>query len=90
MQGDYTVSTVRTMFGEILASSTEHPITSNQQKTSKFQYMKNNKPVSLHVSIPANLKKAVAKRVKEGMFSNSSDYIRHIIRKDIEKMAYED
>ncbi len=37
---------------------------------------------TLNISLPDTLKRAVTKRVKSGNFGNTSDYIRHLIRKD--------
>lgn len=42
---------------------------------------------SLHVSLPETLKDYVAERVREGAFSNPSDYVRALIRADRELQA---
>jgi len=38
---------------------------------------------SLHISLSEQLKNDVRKQVKEGRYSNPTDYVRHLIRKDI-------
>lgn len=40
---------------------------------------------TLNVSLPDNLKTYVAQRVRNGEYSNASDYIRTLIRKDREQ-----
>jgi antitoxin ParD1/3/4 len=42
---------------------------------------------SLHISLSETLKGYVAERVKEGAFSNPSDYVRALIRADRERQA---
>lgn len=42
---------------------------------------------SLHVSLPETLKDYVTERVREGAFSNPSDYVRALIRADRELQA---
>lgn len=41
---------------------------------------------TLNVSLPENLKTYVAQRVRNGEYSNASDYIRTLIRKDREQV----
>ena len=45
---------------------------------------------TLNVSLPDNLKTYVAQRVHNGEYSNASDYIRTLIRKDREHPAVPD
>lgn len=40
---------------------------------------------TMNVSLPAPLKTWVEARLKDGSFSNTSDYVRHLIRKDQER-----
>ncbi len=42
---------------------------------------------TLNVSLPDNLKTYVAQRVRNGEYSNASDYIRTLIRKDREQVS---
>jgi antitoxin ParD1/3/4 len=42
---------------------------------------------SLHISLPDTLKDYVADRVRDGAFSNPSDYVRALIRADRELQA---
>jgi antitoxin ParD1/3/4 len=42
---------------------------------------------SLHISLPETLKDLVAERVRQGAFSNPSDYVRTPIRADRERQA---
>lgn len=45
---------------------------------------------TLHISLPSALKQRVEERVRvSGSFSNASDYIRSLIRADIERSAEE-
>jgi len=44
---------------------------------------------SMNISLTTSLKAAVESRIVEGNFSNSSDYIRHLIRQDLAKKAEE-
>ena len=40
---------------------------------------------SMNISLTTTLKTEVEKRISSGNFSNSSDYIRHLIRQDVSK-----
>ena len=40
---------------------------------------------SMNISLTTTLKAEVEKRISSGNFSNSSDYIRHLIRQDVSK-----
>jgi antitoxin ParD1/3/4 len=40
---------------------------------------------TMNVSLPDPLKNWVEDRLKDGRFSNTSDYVRHLIRKDQER-----
>ena len=40
---------------------------------------------TLHISLPEALKEFALKRVEEGAFSNPSDYVRALIRADLEQ-----
>lgn len=40
---------------------------------------------TMNVSLPAPLKSWVETRLQDGSFSNTSDYVRHLIRKDQER-----
>ncbi len=42
---------------------------------------------SMNVSLPEALKEYVLKRVAEGTFSNPSDYVRALIREDMQRAA---
>ncbi len=42
---------------------------------------------TMNVSLPAELKSWVEKQAKTGRFSNSSDYVRDLIRRDQERQA---
>lgn len=42
---------------------------------------------SLHISLPETLREFVAERVRQGAFSNPSDYVRALIRADRERQA---
>ena len=44
---------------------------------------------SMNVSLPETLKAYVLERVAEGTFSNPSDYVRALIREDMERRADE-
>jgi len=44
---------------------------------------------SMNISLSQSLKSEVESRITEGKFSNSSDYIRHLIRQDVGKKAEE-
>ena len=44
---------------------------------------------SMNISLTQSLKTEVENRITEGKFSNSSDYIRHLIRQDVGKKAEE-
>ncbi len=44
---------------------------------------------SMNISLTTSLKTEVENRVAEGKFSNFSDYIRHLIRQDIQKKKEE-
>jgi len=41
---------------------------------------------TMNVSLPDPMKTWVEARLKEGSFSNTSDYVRHLIRRDQERM----
>lgn len=40
---------------------------------------------SIHISLPKRMKKEVIKEVSAGQFSNTTDYVRHLIRLDLLK-----
>ncbi len=40
---------------------------------------------TLNVSLPDPMKEWVEARMKDGKFSNTSDYVRHLIRRDQER-----
>ncbi|PHP64957.1 type II toxin-antitoxin system ParD family antitoxin [Zhengella mangrovi] len=42
---------------------------------------------TMNVSLPDPMKDWVELRLKDGRFSNTSDYVRHLIRKDQEREA---
>jgi antitoxin ParD1/3/4 len=42
---------------------------------------------TMNISLPDKLKKWVEKQVKSGNFSNTSDFVRDVIRKDMERQA---
>ena len=42
---------------------------------------------SMNVSLPDPMKDWVEDRTKDGRFANSSDYVRHLIRRDQEREA---
>ena len=45
---------------------------------------------TLHISLPERLKELVEERVKRtGTYSNASDYIRNLIRADLERVGEE-
>jgi len=45
---------------------------------------------TLHISLPERLKELVEERVKRsGTYSNASDYVRSLIRADLERMGQE-
>ena len=44
---------------------------------------------SMNISLPQHLKDKVEEAIAEGHFSNSSDYIRHLIRQDVSKKEAE-
>jgi antitoxin ParD1/3/4 len=44
---------------------------------------------SMNVSLTKTLKEYVAKRVAEGIYSNSSDYVRALIRSDMKRHSQE-
>jgi antitoxin ParD1/3/4 len=43
--------------------------------------------VTMNISLPERLKKRVLLRVAQGDFANASDYVRDLIRKDMEARA---
>lgn len=43
----------------------------------------------MNISLPQNLKDKVEKAISKGHFSNSSDYIRHLIRQDLARKEEE-
>lgn len=53
--------------------------------------MKNTQPsgnTTLHISLPSGLKKRVEERIQNsGTYSNASDYVRSLIRADIEHLV---
>jgi antitoxin ParD1/3/4 len=55
--------------------------------------MENVSPMSnttLHISLPERLKELIDERVKRsGTYSNTSDYVRSLIRADLERMGQE-
>lgn len=42
---------------------------------------------TMNVSLPDHMKDWVESRTHDGRFSNTSDYVRHLIRKDQERQA---
>ena len=42
---------------------------------------------NVNISLSDTLKNKMQERVSDGAFSNPSDYVRHLIRSDIEKQA---
>jgi len=40
---------------------------------------------TMNVSLPDPMKKWIEARLKDGRFSNTSDYVRHLIRRDQER-----
>lgn len=42
---------------------------------------------TMNVSLPDPMKDWVESRTRDGRFSNASDYVRHLIRKDQERQA---
>ena len=42
---------------------------------------------TMNVSLPDPMKEWVESRTQDGRFSNASDYVRHLIRKDQERQA---
>lgn len=42
---------------------------------------------TMNVSLPDPMKDWVESRLKDGNFSNTSDYVRHLIRRDQERVA---
>lgn len=42
---------------------------------------------SMNVSLPAPMKDWVEERLKDGAFGNTSDYVRHLIRRDQDRVA---
>ena len=42
---------------------------------------------TMNISLPDKLKKFVEKRVSEGSFSNASDFVRDLIRRDKERQT---
>lgn len=42
---------------------------------------------TMNVSLPDPMKEWVETRMKDGKFSNTSDYVRHLIRRDQERAA---
>jgi antitoxin ParD1/3/4 len=40
---------------------------------------------TMNVSLPDSMKEWVEARMKDGKFSNTSDYVRHLIRRDQER-----
>lgn len=42
---------------------------------------------TMNVSLPDAMKEWVESRTRDGQFSNSSDYVRHLIRRDRERAA---
>lgn len=43
--------------------------------------------VTMNVSLPEPMKDWVERRTRDGRFSNASDYVRHLIRRDQEREA---
>lgn len=41
---------------------------------------------TMNVSLPDQMKDWVEEQLKDGKFSNTSDYVRHLIRRDRERM----
>ncbi len=41
---------------------------------------------TMNVSLPDPMKEWVEARIKDGRFSNTSDYVRHLIRRDQERV----
>ena len=44
---------------------------------------------SMNISLPQSLKDKVEEAISSGHFSNSSDYIRHLIRQDLARIEEE-
>lgn len=42
---------------------------------------------TMNVSLPDQMKDWVEDQLKDGTFSNTSDYVRHLIRRDQERLA---
>ena len=42
---------------------------------------------TMNISLPDPMKNWIEEHLKDGTFSNSSDYVRHLIRKDQERAA---
>ena len=42
---------------------------------------------TMNISLSEKLKEKIQNRISDGTFSNSSDYVRHLIRSDIDKQA---
>ena len=42
---------------------------------------------TMNISLPDPMKNWIEEHLKDGTFSNSSDYVRHLIRKDQERTA---
>jgi antitoxin ParD1/3/4 len=40
---------------------------------------------TMNVSLPDPMKSGIEERLKDGSFSNTSDYVRHLIRRDQER-----
>lgn len=40
---------------------------------------------SINISLSEQLKEKIQQRISDGLFSNPSDYIRHLVRADIEQ-----
>ena len=43
---------------------------------------------TMNISLPDPMKNWIEEHLKDGTFSNSSDYLRHLIRKDQERKFY--
>jgi len=41
--------------------------------------------VTMNISLPEKMKKRVRERIARGSYANASDYVRDLIRKDIER-----
>jgi len=41
--------------------------------------------VTMNISLPEKMKKRVLARIADGTYANASDYVRDLIRKDIER-----